>query len=393
MMARGVERILNIGVVGLGRGFMLMAPTFRADPRCRLVAAADPRAEAQERFAAEFGGRSYGLAQDLFNDPMVDAVYVASPHQHHAEQVIEAARAGKHVLVEKPMALRVEDCAAMADAAREAGTHLIVGPSHGFDPPVALAADLVAGGAYGPVRMVSALNYTDFLYRPRRPEELDTVQGGGVVFSQAAHQVDVVRRLVGAPVASVRAQVGSWDPARPADGAYTAFLTFEGGASASLTYSGYGRFDTDELMGWIGETGRPKDPASYGTARRRLASAASEADLKVGRAYGAASADAPPAQHHEHFGPVVVSCELADLRPTADGVIVHGNEATTFHPAPPPTVPRQGVIDELWSAVVEGRPPLHSGEWGLANLAVCLAILRSSDEGREVALAELGTAE
>jgi phthalate 4,5-cis-dihydrodiol dehydrogenase len=288
------------------------------------------------------------------------------------------------------MALRLEDCAAMVEAAREAGTHLIVGPSHGFDAPVALAAALIAGGDYGPVRMVTALNYTDFLYRPRRPEELDTAQGGGVVFSQAAHQIDVVRRLVGAPVASVRAQVASWDPARPADGAYTAFLTFQGGATASLTYSGYGRFDTDELMGWIGETGRAKDPAAYGAARRRLASAASEADLKVERAYGAAGADAARAQHHEHFGPVVVSCERADLRPTADGVIVHGNDATTFHPAPPPTVPRQGVIDELWSAVVEGRPPLHSGEWGLANLEVCLAILRSSAEGREVRLTAIG---
>jgi phthalate 4,5-cis-dihydrodiol dehydrogenase len=389
----GDTRTLNFGVVGLGRGFMLMAPTFRSDPRCRLVAAADLRAEAQARFASEFGGRSYGSAEELCADREVDVVYVASPHEHHAQQAIAAARAGKHVLVEKPMALDLGQCAAMVDAARQAGTHLIVGPSHGFDAPVALAAELIAGGNYGRVRMVSALNYTDFLYRPRRPEELDTAKGGGVVFSQAAHQIDVVRRLVGAPVVSVRAHVGAWDPARPADGAYTAFLTFEGGAAASLSYSGYGRFDTDELMGWIGETGRAKDPAAYGAARRRLAAAVSEADLKVERTYGAASAEAAPAQHHEHFGPVIVSCERADLRPTADGVIVHADDATSFHAAPPPTVPRQGVIDEVWNAVVEGLPALHTGEWGLDNLAVCLAILRSSAEGREIALPDLGKAE
>jgi phthalate 4,5-cis-dihydrodiol dehydrogenase len=375
---------LNIGVVGLGRGFMLMAPTLRTDPRCRLVAAADPRPAALARFAAEFGGRGYGSAEELCADPAVDVVYIASPHQHHAHQAVAAARAGKHVLVEKPMALDLDQCAVMVAAARKAGTFLVVGPSHGFDAPVAQAAALIASGAYGAVRMVSALNYTDFLFRPRRPEELDTAQGGGVVFSQAAHQVDVVRRLVGAPVARVRAQVGAWDPARPADGAYTAFLTFEGGAAATLTYSGYGRFDSDELMGWIGETGRPKDPAAYGAARRRLAEASSETDLKTERTYGAAGAEAAPAAHHEHFGPVIVSCEHADLRPTADGVIVHADRETTFHPAPPPTVPRQGVIDELWGAVVDGRPPLHSGEWGLANLEVCLAILRSSAEGREI---------
>jgi phthalate 4,5-cis-dihydrodiol dehydrogenase len=385
-MAKSAGRILNIGVVGLGRGFMLMAPTLRADPRCRLVAAADPRPEAQARFASEFGGRAYGSAEELCADPAVELVYLASPHQHHAEQAVAAARAGKHVLVEKPMALDIGQCAAMIAAAREAGTYLVVGPSHGFDAPVAQAAGLIASGDYGAVRMVSALNYTDFLYRPRRPEELDTAQGGGVVFSQAAHQVDVVRRLVGAPVTHVRAQVGAWDPARPADGAYTAFLMFEGGAAATLTYSGYGRFDTDELMGWIGETGRPKDPAAYGAARRRLAETASEVDLKTGRTYGAAGAESAPAQHHEHFGPVIVSCEHADLRPIVDGVIVYGDRETTFHPSLPPTVPRQGVIDELWGAVVEGRPPLHSGEWGLANLEVCLAILRSSAEGREIDL-------
>src|SRR5215471_10796295 len=178
-MARSTSRTLNIGVIGLGRGFVLMAPTLRADPRCRLVAAADPRNEAQARFAEEFGGRAYGSADELANDPAVDVVYVASPHQYHAEQVIQAARSGKHVLVEKPMALRLEDSAAMVATAREAGTHLIVGPSHGFDAPVAMAADLIAGGDYGAVRQVSALNYTDFLYRPRRPEELDTAQGGG----------------------------------------------------------------------------------------------------------------------------------------------------------------------------------------------------------------------
>jgi phthalate 4,5-cis-dihydrodiol dehydrogenase len=392
MAAIGDPRVLKIGVVGLGRGFMLMAPTFRTDPRCRLVAAADPRPEAQARFAAEFGGRSYGSAEELCANSEVDLVYVASPHEHHAEQAIAAARAGKHQLVEKPMALDLGQCGAMVAAAREAGTHLIVGPSHGFDAPVALAADMIASGEFGRVRLVSAINYTDFLYRPRRPEELDTAKGGGVVFSQAAHQVDVVRRLVGAPVVSVRAHIGAWDPLRPADGAYTAFLAFEGGLAASLTYSGYGRFDTDELMGWIGETGRPKDPKAYGTARRRLAAAASEADLKVERAYGAAGAEAAAAQHHEHFGPVIVSCERADLRPTADGVIVHGDAATSFHPAPTPAVPRQGVIDEIWNAVVEGRPPLHSGEWGLANLEVCLAILRSSAEGREVHLPATGHA-
>src|SRR5262245_15014879 len=229
---------LRVGVIGLGRGVVLMAPTFRSDPRWRLVAAADPRAEARARFAAEFSGRTYADGAALCADPDVDVVYVASPSQHHAAHALAAARAGKHVLVEKPMALDLAECAAMTAAARAAGRVLQVGPSHGYDAPIARAAELIATGRYGAVRMVTALQYTDYVYRPRRPEELDP-RLGGVVLGQAAHQVDVVRRLVGAPVVSVRAQVSRWDPARPVDGAYTAFLGFDNGAAGTLSYSGY----------------------------------------------------------------------------------------------------------------------------------------------------------
>lgn len=389
------DRPLRFGVSGLGRGFVLMAPTFRADPRCVLVAAADPRPEARTLFEAEFGGRTYGSAAEMVADPEVDVVYVAAPHQFHAEQAIAAAAAGKHILVEKPMALDPAECAAMIAAARQAGVHLIVGPSHGFDEPVALAARMIASGDYGPVRMVTALNYTDFLYRPRRAEELDTTRGGGVVFNQAVHQVDVVRRLVGAPVTRVRAQTGVWDPARPTEGAYSAFLSFDGGAAATLTYSGYAHFDSDELMGWVGETGFRKNPSAYGASRRRLEQArGAEAALKDARAYGgepSLASPTRPAEFHEHFGLVIVSCERADLRPTPQGVIVQADGESTRHAAPMRAAPRSGVIDEVYAAIVEGRPPLHSGAWGLANLEVCLAILRSSAEAREVALEETGS--
>ena len=106
--------------------------------------------------------------------------------------------------------------------------------------------------------MINALNYTDYLYRPRRPEELDTSKGGGAVFNQAAHQVDIVRLVAGAPVTGVRALTGSWDATRPTEGAYATLLTFANGAFASLVYSGYGHFDSDEFEGWIGEMGQTK---------------------------------------------------------------------------------------------------------------------------------------
>src|SRR5262249_2277366 len=378
-------KTISIGAAGLGRAFSLMAPTFAGDARVRLVAAADPRPEARARFEADFGGRTYTTVEALCADAGVDAVYVATPHQHHAAHTILAAAAGKHVLVEKPMALGLDECAAMSAAARAHGVHLLVGHSHSFDAPIALARKLVEHGAYGRLRMITALNFTDFLYRPRRPEELDTARGGGAVFNQAAHHVDIARLLGGGRVRTVRAQTGAWDPARPTDGAYSALLTFEDGLYASLTYSGYAHFDSDELCDWIGEGGQRKDPAAYGAARRTLSGA--EAALRTARTYGGSvSGPAEGRPFHQHFGLLIASCERADLRPTAQGVMIYGDTERRLEPLPAPKVQRAEVIDELHAAIVDGRPPRHDGEWGAATLEAGLAILRSSREGREIAL-------
>jgi phthalate 4,5-cis-dihydrodiol dehydrogenase len=384
---------LKLGVIGLGRAFTLMLPTFAAHPLIRLVAASDPRGDARERFAREFAAKAFENAQALCAEADLEAVYVASPHQFHLEHVKCAAAHGKHILVEKPMALTLRDGRDMIEAAAKAGVRLLVGHSHSYDLPYLRARDMIRSGAYGCVRMINALNFTDFLYRPRRPEELDSSAGGGVVFSQAAHQVDIVRLLAGAKAECVRAFAGNWDPARRTEGAYSAQIKFGDGSFASLTYSGYAHFDTDELMGWWGELGHKRDgEASYGSARAALrdaATAAAEIELKNRRAYGASGRDAflsETAVAHNHFGLVIASCERADLRPTPHAVIVYGDEARHVEELPPPAIARAEVVDEFYEAVVGGRPPLHSGEWGLATLEICLAILESAKSGREIRL-------
>lgn len=383
---------LRLGVIGLGRAFTLMLPTFIGDARVRLVAACDPRSAARDQFSRDFAAPAYATVEELVKDALVEAVYVASPHQFHAQQTAAAAAHGKHVLVEKPMALSLAECDAMIDSCEKAGVRLVIGHCHSFDSPYLQARELIRSGIFGAVRMVQAMNYTDFLYRPRRPEELDTSAGGGVVFSQAAHQVDVVRLLVGDSISRVRAVTGRWDPLRPTEGAYSVMLWFRGGAFAALTYSGYGHFDSDEWMGWVGEMGADKDPAQHGAARRRLAQLASSADearVKNETTYGGPGyKPAAPggAAWHQHFGPMVVSCDHADLRPMADGTWVHGNEHKQHHPLQRPQVPRFEVIDELHAALREGTSPLHDGPWARSTLHACLAILESARLGRDVEL-------
>ena len=385
------DRKLRLGAVGLGRAFSLMLPTLMRHPLIDVVAGADPRTEAQSQFTKDFSRRAYGTIEELCADLSVEAVYISTPHELHLSQVKYAASKGKHILCEKPMALTLEDCAEMIDAAHAAGVALIVGHSHSFDAPIVKTRELIDSGAFGKLRMIHSMNYTDWLYRPRRPEELK--DGGGVLFNQAPHQVDVARYLAGGDTKTVRALTGDWDATRPATGAYSALLTFGDGAFASLTYSGFAHFDSDEFMSWIGEGGQPKDGARYGNARRALATTTSEEEArwKNARIYGGANFSEPRSLfnlelRHPHFGVVVASCDHADLRPTADGVMIYSDYEQRFETLPPPPVPRGEVIDELYEAAVRGKRTLHTGEWALATMEVCLAMRESAKAQRDVAL-------
>lgn len=385
------ERVLRLGVAGLGKAFMLMLPGLLAHPSVKLVAAADPRPEARARFAADFGANTYENVEALAADPAVQALYVASPHEFHARHVCLAATHGKHVLVEKPMALSMNECRTMIEAVSKAGVHMVVGHSHSFDAPIARTRSLIESGAFGRLRMITAMNFTDFLYRPRRPEELRTEAGGGVIYNQAPHHVDMVRLLAGARVTSVRAFAGSWDEARPTEGAYSALLSFDDGTFASITYSGYAHFDSDEFMDWIAESGFPKSPAQFAGTRAALRAqgAADEDMLKLKSNYGGtAQTPAPEGERwHQQFGPLIASCMRADLRPLPKGVAIHSDLGRRFEPIGAPAIPRRAVIDELAAAIFDNVPPLHDGAWGMATMEVCFAMLQSAREGREIVLA------
>lgn len=375
---------MRLGAVGLGRAFALTAPAIAAHPGIRLVAAAAPRAESRAAFEAAFSGRGFDTVEALCADDEVEAVYISTPHGMHRDHAELAFSRGKHVLVEKPMTVGLEDAGDMIARAESAGLTLLVGPSHSFDAPVALASRMIAHGAIGRARMIHALYATDFLYRPRRAEELDTDEGGGVVFSQAVHQVDVVRRLAGVPATSVTARTGGpWDPDRPTEGAYTMLIDFESGLHASLTYSGHAHFDGDRLMENVSELGVAKTD-DHGSPRRALAVADDEAAAKRARSF-TTLAECPQAHTHEHFGQVIVFGEHGDLRLTPYGVELSSDTERTFHTAPFRTA-RAEVFDALHAALRGGPRPLQDGYWGRASLEICHALLASSASGATVPL-------
>ena len=172
----------------------------------------------------------------------------------------EVCAAKKHVLTEKPMAIRVEQAQAMVEAAERAGVVLQVGHSHSYDLPIARMREIVASGALGRVRMIHTWNFTDWMARPRRAAELDVGQGGGVTYRQGAHQIDILRLIGGGLVKSVRATTFDWDDSRRSIGAHTIFLNFADGAAATAVYNGYGYFSGTELIGGVGEWGEVTKP-------------------------------------------------------------------------------------------------------------------------------------
>ncbi|MBV8087095.1 MAG: Gfo/Idh/MocA family oxidoreductase [Chloroflexi bacterium] len=369
-----------------------MLPSLMAHPEVEIVGAADTRPEALDAFERGFKGAVYLDAEDLMRDPGVEAVYIATPHQFHRDHVLMACQHGKHAIVEKPMALTIEDCDAMNAAVEGSGIRLVVGHTHSFDPPVLEMRRIIREGRLGPVRMINTWNYTDFLYRPRRPEELDTRLGGGIIFNQVPHQVDTVRLLGGGLCRSVRSMTGVWDGARATEGAHSTFLDFEDGAAATIVYSGYDHFDGAEFHEWVGEGGRRSTPSHAGARRALAAITGAEADAKAATGYGGPKrrswAAVDEERWHPHFGTIVVSCDGGDLRTSPRGVILYDNDGKREVPVPlGRATPDKGrVVDELVEAVNGGGPNVHDGRWGEATLEVCLAILQSGRERGEIAL-------
>ncbi len=111
------EKVLRLGFAGLGEAASRVLPEIAALPYIKLTAAADLRRNALETFRQDFQGEAYESIEQLCQSPNVDAVYVATPHELHAQHTLIALKNQKHVIVEKPMALTLEECEEMNSAA------------------------------------------------------------------------------------------------------------------------------------------------------------------------------------------------------------------------------------------------------------------------------------
>ena len=368
---------IRVGIAGVGAAGRAFIPAIAAHPAFELLAIADPSAAVRAEFANVTGYEDF---RALLEHPSLDVVFIATPTELHADQACAALSAGKHVLLEKPMATSILDAMAINEARERAGKVLLVGHSHSYDAPIAEMRRLVEGGTLGAPRMANTWCFTDWVYRPRRPEELAVAKGGGVTFRQGAHQFDILRFLCGGLARTVRAKTFDFDRERSTVGAHVAFVDFADGPAGTAVYSGYDHLPAGLLTFGIGEWGFPQAPKQ---TVMRASSPEQELRAKAERARSAIPAQAP---HPPFFGLTILSCERGDVCQVPEGLAVHTREGMATIPVSTARSPRELLLDELRDAITGVRAPIHDGPWALASLELCLGAMESGRSGREVAL-------
>jgi len=245
---RQQPRKLGVALVGLGNySTTQLAPALQETSRCRLAGVVTGSPEKAKTWAAKYNlppGNLYNYANfDTIRDnPDIDIVYVVLPNALHAEYTVRAARAGKHVICEKPMALSVKEGQQMIDACRVAGRMLSVGYRLYFQPHHLEARRLGTGRAYGPVQLVEAS--LGFAMANPKSWRLDKkLGGGGALVDLGLYAIQGARRVVGEEPVSVRAQAFNTAPEifRGIPETVLWQMQFPGGAVAnsSTSYSAY----------------------------------------------------------------------------------------------------------------------------------------------------------
>ncbi len=385
---------LKLGVIGIGVGAAEMLPPMERAPYIDLFAGADVNPSVRERFQARYEeARVYDSAEALCNDPDVEAVWISTPNRFHGPMTVLAANHGKHVVVEKPMALDIRQAEEMVEACDRNGVKLVAGHTQSFQPHVRLMRQIVASGELGALGAVNAIAYTDWVIRPRTADELDPDQGGGLVYRQTPHQIDSIRLIAGGKVRKVHGMYGQWMKYRSIPGYYAAFLEFENGVTGVAIHNGYGYFVASELVPW-GDANTRYTPSERNEIRKSMAAGTRPEDAeKLSLRIGGEAESAIFRREHgpekwkpNDLGIVIVSCEFGELRQGPDGLYKYTDDGLTELIVDSDPLHRDQELEELFNAVRLGRPVFHSGAWGMATLEVGLAITNYTKTGKDVEL-------
>lgn len=338
MAARIGWAVLGCGDITEKRG----APALVDLPEALLVGFHSRSAERGREFAGRFGAlRSTTSRDEILADPMVQAVYVATEHFRHLDDVLACAAAGKHVLCEKPIANTAEDGARMVDACRANGVSLQVAYYRRYYPKLLKMKQLLDAGAIG--EPVSASIHLSSRLHPARlgPEEQHQrwhlsaeLSGGGALVDTGSHRLDILCWLLGKPdrVAAL-VECREWPIEAPDMEAL--LIRMERGVHVA-TRHGY-------------RSGSPDELSVAGTEGTLDATGVDGPDLRLHTGSGASA------------------------------------RTETFHMPKHPNM-HYPLFEDFNRAIMEGRPPTHTGEDGLQASRIISAAYESARTGRIVAV-------
>jgi predicted dehydrogenase len=356
---------VRFAILGPGKVARVHADALARIPDARLVAVSGRNIERAGVLAAGHGARVDEGLDATIERGGVDAVILCTPHPVHAEQAIAAARAGLHVVVEKPMALSVEDADAMIAAAREAVVVLSVVSQRRWYAPVRRVRDAIEGGRIGQPGLASvevlgwrgADYYAMDAWRGTQEGE-----GGGVLVNQAVHQLDLLRWFLG-PVAEVDAWTSNVNhPELEVEDTVVAAIRFVGGALASFVAS---------------NSQRPGLYANVHVHGRNGASVGVETD--VGSSFVAGvTLPSPP---RNDLWTIPGEEAAPDRWAEEDAADLAGVDPATHH--------HELQLRDVVAAIRDRRPPAVDGAEGRATVELLEAIYRAARTGQRVHVAAL----
>ena len=258
--------MINVAILGLGRVGPSHAKTVQANPRVSLVALADADQVKLDRAAADYPRcATYRDYREVLARDDVQAVVICLPHWLHGQAAVDAIQAGKHVLIEKPLANTLEECQRVAEALVGKSLKFHVAHTQHFYPIVVKAKEVLDSGKIG--RLIMGI---DTWYKPLEPEKrpawmLDRKLGGGMMLMDGVHMIDRLLWHVGSKVTAVKAMNGNpIYPEIPADDTAMAFLQFENGVVVTISRIAYRTGITQYGADYFGTSGQLKYRLPYG---------------------------------------------------------------------------------------------------------------------------------
>jgi len=360
-----VSSSVGIGIVGCGRIADLQCQGYLGNPAARIVATCDVDGELAERRRRQWNAETaYTHLNDLLNDDRVDAIEILTPHDVHAEQAIAALAAGKHVSLQKPPARSLAEFDRIAGAAAASGRVVRVFENFAHYPPHIKARELIESGAIGTplsIRIKTALGRpSDGWSVPMQAQawrvDRGRCGGGALTFDHGYHCFHMGQFLVPCGIERVHAFI-HWS--QLGDGAW-----LDGPSLITWKYEGetpvrYGSWETITSIGM-------RIRSNYYVSDDRIEVHGSEGILWVNRCTGKLLEE-----------PSVVVYRDGETRAFHD---LETDWAASF---------RLGAQDFV-ACLLEGRPPSQTLVQARKTLCVALAAGLSADEGREVAIAEIG---